>query len=213
MMSPAVPQSHPAVLVTAGLFCILVLQMLAGAAFWTLCAMLLLLAAVRARMMLWRMLRRSRWILLSILLLFAWQTPGRALLADFWRYSPTHEGVALAALHSARLAGMVAVVVLLMRRLEAADWVAGLHMLLAPLRRLGVPTARFSVRLSLVLQAVGAERNVATLVWRDFLEPSATDDALPEMLWAPRALSGSDKVWLGIEWAIACGALIWLALR
>lgn len=112
----------------------------------------LLLAPVRTR----RLVRRVRLLLLAIVILFAWFTPGEALLVDWPRLGPTREGAALAALHAGRLLAVVCAVALLLERLSLERLVAGLHALARPLRLIGVPPERLALRLLLVLRLVEA---------------------------------------------------------
>ncbi|GAA5161348.1 hypothetical protein [Viridibacterium curvum] len=216
MMSSEVSRTHPAVLVTAGLFCIVALQGLSGYAFWLLWLAVLGVAAGCNLRPLRRMLWRSKWIFLSILILFSWQTPGRAVLVDFWRLSPSVEGVLLSVEHAARLAGMIGVIVILMSRLQLADWVAALHVLVAPCRWLGICTDRFSVRLTLVLEAVSTERPRRP-TWHEVLTTMdpGTDSASVESgatRWDLVVLSARDRGVLWLAWAGAFGAGVWLAL-
>ncbi|MFT3736741.1 MAG: hypothetical protein QM776_17305 [Rhodocyclaceae bacterium] len=219
MMQSEVPRTHPAVLVTAGLFCIAALQGLIGYAFWLLLLALLGSALALGRAALGRMLWRSKWIFVSIVVLFAWQTPGRAVMVDFWQLSPSVEGLMLAAEHVARLAGMIAVIVLLMSRLQVGDWVAALHVLAAPCRWLGLGTDRFSARLTLVLEAVSADKadKADKPTWRDLLGPvSAMDDEASSrtgvMSWDLAPPSSRDLGMLWLAWSGAVGVMAWFAL-
>lgn len=100
-----------------------------------------------------RILRRSRWLLLTMLLLFAWMTPGTALPG---LPGATQEGLLLAAESIARLLTAIATVSVLLAILPPATLVSGMRSLLAPLAGLGGFRDRLAVRLMLTLEAVEA---------------------------------------------------------
>ncbi len=102
-----------------------------------------------------RLLRQARWLLLSIVLLYAWMTPGTPLLAGLAAgWQPSREGVALALHQLGVLVVLIAAAGLLLNSQGEQRLVAGLLQLLWPLRRIGMPTERFAVRLVLTLSAV-----------------------------------------------------------
>ncbi len=104
--------------------------------------------------MLLRMLRRVRWLLLAILILYGWFTPGAAMLPVLGHFSPSLEGVQQGLLRVAALLAIVAAVYLLLATTSRGELVAGLLWYGRPLRRLGVDDTRFAVRLVLALEAV-----------------------------------------------------------
>ena len=125
------------------------------------------------------LLRRTRWLLLTLVAMFGWLTPGTPLA---WVPGASEEGLALAAAHGARLLLALAVVALLLRSMAIPDLVAGMRSLLAPVAPLGVPRDRIAVRLALTLDEVEATR-------------SGRDAAIPDVLSLPdRGLGAAD--WL-----------------
>lgn len=94
-------------------------------------------------------LRRSRWLLLTLWLILAFNTPGDAWLDQAW--APTEQGVREASLQATRLALMLGLLAWLFATLGRDGLVAALWGVCLPLRKLGVDTAPFVVRLSLVL--------------------------------------------------------------
>lgn len=100
-------------------------------------------------------LRRSRWLLLTMLVLFGWMTPGTPVpglpLA-------TLEGLMLAAENIARLLIAIATVAVLLSAMAMPALVSGLRTLLTPLRTLGDFRDRLAVRMMLTLEAVEAVR-------------------------------------------------------
>lgn len=105
----------------------------------------------------WMMVRRLRWLFLSIVVIYAWLTPGQPLLggaASVSSWLPTREGV---------LMGTHRLVVLIMMVLSA-QWllwatsrnqlVSALYWLAMPLVVTGFSRERFAVRMVLVLSAI-----------------------------------------------------------
>lgn len=93
---------------------------------------------------------RARWLLLTLWLILAYNTPGEALHDLAW--APTFEGVAEANMQAARLVAMLACLAWLFQRLGHEGVVGGLWGLLQPVRFIGVDIERIVVRLSLVLE-------------------------------------------------------------
>ncbi len=108
-----------------------------------------------------RMMRRVRWLLLAILILYGWFTPGAALIPAWAPYSPSLEGLQQGLLRAAVLLAIVAAVYLLITTTPRGDLVAGLLWCGRPLRRLGVDDQRFAVRLVLALEAVPEVQTLA----------------------------------------------------
>src|SRR5574343_997520 len=116
--------------------------------------------------------RRARWLLLTLWMIMAFNTPGEAFLE--WGWAPTYEGVAEANTHVLRLLVFLACLAWLFARLSRDDLVLGVWALLRPVATLGVDVERLVVRLALVLGYVedGAEK----MPWRRML-----DSAPPEL--------------------------------
>jgi energy-coupling factor transport system permease protein len=100
------------------------------------------------------MIRRLRWLLLAILIIYGWWTPGDFLIAHFAPYSPTLQGLELGFLRIAALVCIVSAVHLLIQVTERGQLLSALLLITGPLLR---PQAkqRFAIRLLLTLEAVG----------------------------------------------------------
>lgn len=94
--------------------------------------------------------RRARWLLLTLWLILAYNTPGEAYADLLW--APTYEGVAEASLHAARLIVVLGCLSWLLVRLGRDGMLAGLWGALAPARACGLDSERLLVRLALVLE-------------------------------------------------------------
>ncbi|MDQ7989657.1 MAG: hypothetical protein REI09_08490 [Candidatus Dactylopiibacterium sp.] len=197
--------THPAVLVTAGFFCILILQRLEGAALVVALVPALLAGAAFARATWWRTLARLKYIFLALFVLFLWQTPGRLLLPALGNASPSVEGLALFAVQAGRLAGAVSLVALLLAWLDPAAWISALAAMLRPFEPLGLPWQRFVVRLRLVLE-YAARRE---LDWRAILREPPDEGAGAVAEYEISGLAAQDRVWLLLVWAIGAGVLVW----
>lgn len=112
-----------------------------------------LLICYRGRIF-WTMLRRIRWILLSLLLIFAFTTPGEYIIQWPWSWAPTYEGLNAGLMQFARLCIMLAGLSLLLATSGRQDMIVGFYLLLKPLRRLGLNAERFAARLWLTLHYV-----------------------------------------------------------
>ncbi|MBI5109952.1 MAG: hypothetical protein HZA62_14540 [Rhodocyclales bacterium] len=100
-------------------------------------------------------LRRSRWLLLTMLVLFGWMTPGTPVSGVPFA---TQEGLMLAAESIARLLIAIATVASLISALAPPALVSGLRTLLAPLRLPEGFRDRLAVRMMLTLEEVEAVR-------------------------------------------------------
>lgn len=101
---------------------------------------------------LWHLLRRSRWLLLAVALMFGWMTPGMPTILP----GATDEGLRLAAEQLARLLTSIAMVALLLRLLDPSALMSGLHRLMRPLAWFGVNVDRMVLRLALTLRYLDA---------------------------------------------------------
>lgn len=98
--------------------------------------------------------RRLRWFYISIIVLFGWFTPGKALVPEAASLSPTTEGLLLGLGRVVVLAVVVGAVVWLLERSRREELVSGLLWLTGPFAGLGFPRERFAVRLALTLETV-----------------------------------------------------------
>jgi energy-coupling factor transport system permease protein len=144
---------HPASLILLGFAFLLAASSRGGTLLLLLCIAVAGLALLRARRQFAGILRRSRWLLLTMLVLFGWMTLGTPVSG---LPGATREGLQLAVDNIARMLIAIAVVALLVSHLAPSALVSGLRSLLVPLAPLGDFRDRLAVRLMLTLQEVDA---------------------------------------------------------
>lgn len=141
---------HPASRLLFWLVLLAGVQFLEGVALMAAFPALLLLGPASLRRGL-RLVRRARWLLLSLFVIFSWGIAGEPLWGGF---SPTREGVSEAFSHAGRLLLVLMLVAGLLEKLPVPDLLTGMYRLTRPLRRCGFDAERGVVRLMLVLQYV-----------------------------------------------------------
>lgn len=157
---------HPATLLCAWGALIALLQPLPATVLAWIAAALLVPALLFARRRTLTLLRRTRWLFLSIVLLFALATPGQRLPGLAGDMGLTVDGVTLAAEHALLLLALLASLAVVHERLGTLGMMAGLYWLLAPIARWRALRERIVVRLLLVLDHV---ENAPSATWRQWL--------------------------------------------
>lgn len=189
---------HPATQLTAWAALALAMQLMPLAGLVLLAVLALPLAALLARRRAGLLLRRSRWLLLSIVLLFAFATPGQPLTAGI-----TVEGLVLALEHGLRLALMLVTLAIVHERLGNGGLLAGLYLLLAPLGQWRQLRGRLVARLLLVLEYV--EEGAGPGGWRAWMAEDGAGPDRIELAVAP--LLARD--WLVLATLAAVALVVW----
>ena len=144
---------HPASRLVCWVMLVIAAQCLSGPALaLVLLAMTAFGGATRRRWL--QLLRRTRWLLLSLLVILGWSVAGEPLWNVPGLPSPSIEGLADGVTQFGRLSLVLALVAALMAAMPANQLMAGGLALLAPLRRFGLDVDRAVVRLALVLHYV-----------------------------------------------------------
>jgi energy-coupling factor transport system permease protein len=102
----------------------------------------------------WRMLKRMRWLFLSIIVFYFWFTPGEPLVDAAAQWLPTVQGVVQGSMRIVALVTLVLAVNLLLQTTARPQLLAGLLWCTRPLRWFGFAHERLAVRLTLVIEAV-----------------------------------------------------------
>jgi len=124
-----------------------------------------------------RLLRRTRWLLVVLLLTYAYVLPGEPLWPDLGWASPSVDGAQQGALRVVRLVLMLAGLALLLATTARPRLIYGLYVLAKPLTWLGFDRRAFAVRLGLTLDYV--EHAPKPVRWLDALRAPLPSDATP----------------------------------
>jgi energy-coupling factor transporter transmembrane protein EcfT len=161
---------HPAVLILLWICLTIAMQpmhapalLLSGGA---LAAAALKLSAGR----LFILLRRTRWIMFSLLLIYGYATPGTAVWMQGGMFSPTYEGLADGLLQLCRLVFALAGLSIVLGMLSRQQLVGGLYVLAYPLRYVGLSRERMAVRLALTLHYAESAMLDTASDWRGSIE-------------------------------------------
>ena len=201
---------HPAVQIIVWISLAFLAQRLLPIPLALFCVVLLALALKLCAQQLLKLLKRTRWIMYSLLLIYAHPTPGDALVGAWGVYAPTLEGLTDGALQLMRLLAMLSSLAILLSLLNRAQFIGGIYTLAYPLRWIGIERERAAVRLALTLQYAEPAMGETAADWRGAIRhalkmPSVKDGhiGLHRPHW--RAIDG-----LGL---IFGAAMLWLGVR
>ena len=152
--------------------------------------------------------RRTRWIMLSLLIIYAYATPGEAVWQSLAQFSPTHEGISDGMLQLCRLALALTGLAILLGLLSQQQFIAGLYTLCYPLRYLGLSRDRIAVRLALTMHYAESVMLDTSGNWRFSIEkmlaPAEIKQHAIEIPAVPFKLID------GFLLLIVCALLVWL---
>jgi len=160
---------HPAAQILTWCLLVVTMQALAPGALLIAAGLILLCAFAISRHKFIQLVRRTRWILLSLLLIYAYSTPGQPLLDMLGMFGPSREGLADGVLQLSRLLAALAGLAILLDRLHRQQLIAGLYTLFAPLQWLGLSRERLAVRLALTLHYAEVTMLRGKGSWQDTL--------------------------------------------
>lgn len=143
---------HPATLIACWAMLAVILQALPPATLLAADMVLLPVALIAFHGRLVILLRRTRWVMFAVLLVYGYATPGERLWSELGMLSPIQQGLFDGALQLGRLTGMLAGLALLLGLLTRRELLAGIYVLAMPLRIFGKTRERLAVRLALALQ-------------------------------------------------------------
>lgn len=156
---------------------VITVQRLAGAPLLAAAVAVSVFAAWKSGKRLWSLMRRSRFLFLAVVILYSFFTPGARLWMELALPAPTFEGMALALEHAARLAGVLALVCVLVESYTQEALVGGMVACLAPLQKLNVPIERAALRMAIVLEMVSAPQGLPS--WRQALSSGCDGSGAP----------------------------------
>ena len=194
---------HPFVKIACFFFLLLLLQYLSPSTIAVLCGLICLLAAVLNLPHFSQLIKRMRWLFVSLLLVYGYATPGEYLAFLPLNVAPSYEGLHLGLMQIAKLLIAVASLSALFASASKSELMAGLWTLLSPLRLVGLNVERFTVRMLLTLHYV-EQMAVQAKLKLDFsqldklaLAPDEPGATLPLILAQP-AFTWFDKAMLSL---------------
>jgi hypothetical protein len=193
---------HPAAQIVTWCLLVAILQFLTLEILLAAAGFILLVALLLSAHKLRQLLRRTRWIMLSLLMVYAYSTPGQPLLEAFGMFSPSREGLGDGVLQLTRLLSALAALAILLDRLDRQQLIAGLYTLLAPLQLLGMSRERVAVRLALTLHYAEVAMLRESNTWQDSLRS----------LFEPRGETSKQMELRLYRFGISDGLLVGLAL-
>jgi len=160
---------HPAAQILTWCLLVVSMQAMALGPLLTAAGLILLGAVAISRHKFNQLLRRTRWIMLSLLLIYAYSTPGQPLSDSLGMFGPSLEGLVDGVLQLTRLLAALAGLAILLDRLHRQQLIAGLYALFAPLQWMGLSRERLAVRLALTLHYAEVAMLRDTNSWQDSL--------------------------------------------
>ena len=180
---------HPATLIFLWACLTIAMQALQATALLLAGVPLLFAASALSAARLFTLLRRTRWIMVSLLFIYAYATPGVAVWATLGQFSPTHEGLIDGLLQLCRLAFALAGLAILLGLLSQQQLIGGLYTLAYPLRYAGLSRERIAVRLALTLHYAEIAMLDTSVNWRtsigNMLSPAEIEQNSVELHTTP----------------------------
>ena len=155
----------------------------------------------------WRLVRRTRVLIIALIALYAFATPGTPIFPG-WE-TPTQEGLLSGALQAWRLLLMLVALTILLISLNRDQLLAGIYGLLAPLKPLGLPLERIAVRLWLTLHYAESAASTASLRERWEAALIVPDGQSEHITLELAAVQPRDFVFMVGYGVLLAGALLW----
>ncbi|MEI7843406.1 MAG: hypothetical protein WCI39_10275 [Gallionellaceae bacterium] len=127
---------------------------------------LLLLAYQLHDQRLFKLLRRTRWIFLSLFVIYAFLTPGVPLWSLSNTPSPTIDGLEDGLMQLGRLLSVLAGLSILLTLLSREQLIGGIYSLIYPLRFFGISREKIAVRLALTLHYAETAMRDTAVDWQ-----------------------------------------------
>ena len=147
---------HPFVKISLFIVSLVLTSIADGLCLTAMLAVMLLLVVMMKQKSYLRILLRMRWLLLSVLIIYAFGTPGELIPWFPMRFAPSYEGVSLGFMQLERLLVALTALNLLVTASPREEMMLGLYCLLLPFKYLGFNVERFTARLMLTLHYVEA---------------------------------------------------------
>jgi energy-coupling factor transport system permease protein len=161
---------HPVTQITIWVSLAIVVQSLQTAVLPLLASALVFIAFKAHSKRLVTLLRRTRWVIISILVIYAFMTPGVGLWYLPYIPSPTREGLLDGLMQLSRLVFVLAGLSVLLTSLSQERLISGIYSLSYPLRLFGLSRERIAVRLALTLNYAEKVMQETAKDWRSGIE-------------------------------------------
>ena len=145
---------HPFVKILLFIFTLLLMSYTSNTYLLPMSLILFVYAAWLARSGFLRVVKRMKWLFISIFIIYAFSTPGEYMQYIPASVAPTVEGCLLGIVQIAKLLIALATLSILFATSSKEQLMIGLHLLLSPLNLLGLNTNKFTARLLLTLDYV-----------------------------------------------------------
>lgn len=153
-------------------------------------------------------LQRSRWLLLVLWLVVAFNTPGEAWLEAVWL--PAYEGMVEANVNVLRLVVILGCLSALFASLGTGGLPGALWGILMPLQRRGIDCRALLVRLSLVLAELGeGQWRKPDVDWRQMLQAARGAEQPGRMQLVLESWRVSDVLYLLLGCSLLLGVCVW----
>lgn len=170
---------HPAIQILIWISLSISAQSLSASGLLAMTVALFVVATKLDSRQLFSLIRRTRWILLSLLLVYAYSTPGIALVTGLGRYSPTLEGLSDGLMQLGRLLSILSGLAILLSLLTQSQFISGIHALAYPLNWFGGSRERVAVRLALTLRYAESSMRDTAADWRQAISNALHQPSAP----------------------------------
>jgi len=123
-----------------------------------------------------RVIKRMRWLFLSILFVYLWFTPGKPLFTSMHSLFPTIEGMQTGLLRIFSLVLIILAVNYFVSTIARNKLVGAIVWLLYPLNWIGVDHKRIALRIALVLELIPRVQNIVLDIKQQYTVNKSTDD-------------------------------------
>jgi energy-coupling factor transporter transmembrane protein EcfT len=160
---------HPAALIISWCILVVMLQKMTFTPLLMTTSLVFFAAFILSKHKFIQLIRRTRWVMFSLLIIYSYTTPGQPILEALGMFSPSREGLMDGVLQLTRLLSALAALAILLNRLDRPQLIAGLYTLFAPMQWLGLSRERLAVRLALTLHYAEVAMLRRTDTWQDSL--------------------------------------------
>jgi hypothetical protein len=157
---------HPAAVLLLWVFLAVALQSLHLPAMLVTGVVLVAVALAVSFSRFYTLLRRTRWVMLSLLAIYGYVTPGEAIWAAAGTFSPTLQGLGDGVVQLSRLVFALAGLSIVLSLLDTRALMGGIYTLARPLQLVGLSRERIAVRLALTLNYAETAMLETAADWR-----------------------------------------------